>query len=252
MAYADQQEMSTGKIAIIAFVLIFHVLLLWAVANGLAYEAVKKVAERLEAQEIIEDEPPPEEEPPPEPEPIQEIQPPPIDTFTPPVTVPNPNPTPRPDPVPEPTPTKTCPDGSVVPRNAACPEQDPVVSCPGNTVAPNGSKQVRRSQLGTCKAPRPDLSKAATPRNNRGRWVTTNDYPSRSLQRDEEGTSRIRLTVGTNGKVTNCTASGATAALDAAACKFAKRRARFRPALDRDGNPTTGSYSTSVRWQIPK
>ena len=28
--------------------------------------------------------------------------------------------------------------------------------------------------------------------------------------------------------------------------------ARFSPATDGDGNPTTGNYTSSVRWQIPK
>jgi protein TonB len=30
------------------------------------------------------------------------------------------------------------------------------------------------------------------------------------------------------------------------------RRARFTPAKDRAGNPTASSYSSRVKWQIPK
>jgi protein TonB len=30
------------------------------------------------------------------------------------------------------------------------------------------------------------------------------------------------------------------------------RRARFNPALDEDGKPTTGSYSNAIRWVIPR
>jgi protein TonB len=30
------------------------------------------------------------------------------------------------------------------------------------------------------------------------------------------------------------------------------RRARFRPASDENGHKVAGSYSNSVRWQIPR
>ena len=40
--------------------------------------------------------------------------------------------------------------------------------------------------------------------------------------------------------------------LDDATCKLVTRRARFKPATDGEGNPTTGSYSNAVRWQIPR
>jgi len=92
------------------------------------------------------------------------------------------------------------------------------------------------------------------PRNNPGRWATTNDYPSRALREDREGTTRFRVTVNAKGRVESCqvTASSGHADLDAATCKNISRRARFRPSLDSQGNPTTGTYSNRVRWQIPK
>ena len=40
--------------------------------------------------------------------------------------------------------------------------------------------------------------------------------------------------------------------LDAAACSAVKKRARFRPATDENGQKVAGSYSNSVRWQIPR
>jgi protein TonB len=40
--------------------------------------------------------------------------------------------------------------------------------------------------------------------------------------------------------------------LDDATCKNIQRRARFEPALDGNGNPTTGRWGSSVRWVIPK
>jgi protein TonB len=40
--------------------------------------------------------------------------------------------------------------------------------------------------------------------------------------------------------------------LDQATCDNVRRRARFAPATDGEGNPTTGSYTNSIRWVIPK
>jgi len=74
------------------------------------------------------------------------------------------------------------------------------------------------------------------------------------LREEREGTTRFRLTVNADGRVSDCQITGSSghADLDEAACKNLTRRARFRPALDANGNPTTGSYSNAVRWQIPK
>jgi protein TonB len=54
--------------------------------------------------------------------------------------------------------------------------------------------------------------------------------------------------------VTDCavTASSGFAGLDKATCDTVKRRARFEPATDQTGARTTGSFSGSVSWQIPK
>ena len=95
---------------------------------------------------------------------------------------------------------------------------------------------------------------AARPKGNPGNWATTNDYPSRALREEREGTTGFRLTVGPDGKVVDCTVtrSSGSSDLDEAACSNIRRRARFDPAKDGDGNPTTGSYSSSVRWVIPK
>jgi protein TonB len=92
------------------------------------------------------------------------------------------------------------------------------------------------------------------PRGNPGNWANANDYPSRALREEREGTTRFRLTVGANGRVTDCQITGSSGHpdLDEAACKNLTRRARFRPSLDANGNETTGYYSNAVRWQIPK
>ncbi len=77
------------------------------------------------------------------------------------------------------------------------------------------------------------------------------DYPASALRNGEQGTSHMNFTVGTDGRVSGCHASGATPSLDQAACAIAERRWRFKPATQ-DGQPTSTSMSQNVRWTIPK
>jgi protein TonB len=96
--------------------------------------------------------------------------------------------------------------------------------------------------------------KGAVPKGNPGNWATTNDYPARALREEREGTTGFRVTVGPDGRVTDCqvTSSSGHADLDQATCDNVRRRARFAPATDGEGNPTSGTYSNRVRWVIPK
>lgn len=95
--------------------------------------------------------------------------------------------------------------------------------------------------------------KGARPSNNAARWITTDDYPRRSLMDQNEGTARYRLVIGTNGKVSSCevTTSTGDAQLDEATCKFITRRAQFEPATDENGAKVLGTYTGTVRWDIP-
>jgi TonB family protein len=92
------------------------------------------------------------------------------------------------------------------------------------------------------------------PRGNPGNWATSNDYPSVALQQEIEGTSGFSLTVGPDGRVSDCviTQSSGSPELDTATCTNVKQRARFEPALDASGTPTTGKYANRIRWQIPR
>jgi protein TonB len=96
--------------------------------------------------------------------------------------------------------------------------------------------------------------KAAAPRNPPARWATTDDYPSRDLREENEGTTFFRVVVGTNGRASACEVvrSSGHPGLDAATCKAVTARARFEPATDANGEKVVGTYSNSVRWQIPR
>jgi len=94
----------------------------------------------------------------------------------------------------------------------------------------------------------------AKPKGNPGLWVTTNDYPPRSLRERVGGITAFAVVVGANGSVEDCTVteSSGQQELDDAACALVKRRARFAPATDSEGNFIPGSYSSRVRWLLPE
>lgn len=91
------------------------------------------------------------------------------------------------------------------------------------------------------------------PRTDPGGWLGPYDYPTQSLINEEEGVTGFRLTIGVDGKVSDCviTATSGYVVLDTATCRNITRRARFTPALDNDGVPTDGSYASRVAWKIP-
>jgi periplasmic protein TonB len=220
MAYADQ-EMSGNKIATIVIVAILHVIVGYALVTGLAYDAVQKVKETMTTFDVKEEEPPPEEPPPP-PEPV-EAPPPPIVAPPPPIKFNTPPPAVQTVNTPPPTKTITF---------TAPPAPPPPAPPPPPKFTP----------------------KAAEPRGNPGSWATPDDYPSRALREDREGTTGFTVTIDTSGRITGCTVtrSSGHADLDEATCKYITRRGRFRPATDGNGAETTGSWSSAVRWQIPK
>ncbi|WP_156840778.1 energy transducer TonB [Novosphingobium aquimarinum] len=221
MAYADQ-KMSGNKLAAFIVVLLLHVFLLYALVTGLAYEAAKKVISKVTTvdikEEVKKEEPPP---PPPE-QPKVEAPPPPV---APPVKI---NVATKPPPIN--TVTVAPPPAPVIALPAA-----PVVAPP---------------------APPPPAPKGPTsdpqPRGNPGNWATANDYPSRALREERTGTTGFRVTVGPDGRVTNCTITSSSGHpdLDEATCKNVSRRARFKPALQ-NGQEVQGTYSNRIRWVIP-
>jgi protein TonB len=94
----------------------------------------------------------------------------------------------------------------------------------------------------------------AIPRNNPATWVTTDDYRSSWINREMVGAARFRLQISARGKVDSCTITGSSghSELDKATCDLVTRRAKFEPAKDASGAKVTGSYTSSVRWQLPE
>jgi TonB family protein len=97
---------------------------------------------------------------------------------------------------------------------------------------------------------RPPEVATASPVGNPGEWVTTNDYPSRALSEERQGTSGFNLVVNAKGRPEICTiiSSSNHADLDKATCDTLMKRARF----DSDaGSHELRNYRNNVRWQIP-
>jgi protein TonB len=82
--------------------------------------------------------------------------------------------------------------------------------------------------------------------------ISNDDYPASALRAEEEGTTGFRLSIGANGRVTNCqiTSSSGSSALDSATCRLLTSRARFTPARDSTGSPTTDTHTARIVWRI--
>jgi protein TonB len=79
------------------------------------------------------------------------------------------------------------------------------------------------------------------------------DYPAQAQARGEEGTVQARLSVDTDGRVSACTVirSSGHSSLDSATCRILERRARFTPAHDSSGRPTTDTVVTPpITWRL--
>ncbi len=217
MAYADQQ-MSGNKITALIVVALLHVVVGYALVTGLAYEAIKKIKEVTTAVKIDPDKPPP---PPPPPPPKTDRPPPPPPIVAPPPTI----------------------QLNVAPIPLQTVQSPPPAPPPQITVPAPPSPPPPRF------TPKP-----ATPKGRPTEWVSNDDYPTRAAQLNQEGTTSFRLTVGTDGKVASCeiTRSSGVAELDKTVCDLMRRRGRFAPATDGDGNPVQGSYANNFRWVLPK
>jgi protein TonB len=123
-------------------------------------------------------------------------------------------------------------------------DDSPIVIDPGSSVDPVVPSDPPRA-LFTPRKP--------TPSNNPASWLSNEDYPARALRAEAEGIAAYRLIVGTNGRVSACEVIRSTgnAQLDAATCDNIARRARFEAATDETGAKVLGSYTGTVRWDIP-
>lgn len=216
MAYADQQ-MSGNKVVALVIVALIHIFVGYALITGLAYEAAKKVMEKVTTVDIKEEKPKEEKPPPP---PKDNTPPPPIVAPPPPINI-------APAPPPVTTVITPPPPPPVVIQTAAPPPPPP---------PPAASK-----------------ARGVSPK-GQGSWAARiqANYPTRAAREEREGRVGVRVTIGPDGRVSSCTVSSSSGSpdLDQAACSGMTSYARFNPALDDAGNPTSGSYSTAIVYKL--
>jgi protein TonB len=190
--------------------------LMYAIVTGLAYNVVKKTAENLKVIDIEEPPPPPEEPPPPPPD-MPKVPPPPM---TPPPLV-------R---LQAPEPPIQVVESPVIP-----PVAPPVMAPPRPAPPPAPRQSQARSLTGSLQS-----------------VFTNDDYPPSAMDNNEQGSVSVTLTIGPSGRVTGCNATGsASSTLKNATCRIASARARFSPAQDENGNPTTSTYGPqTVTWRL--
>ncbi len=218
MSYAQKKEISGNRTLAIVMVAILQLALGYAIVTGLAYNVIKKAAQDLKTFDV-EEQPPPPEEPPPPPKDMPKVPPPPV---TPPPLV-RVNTTPPPIQVIEaPTP----------------PPIPPVVQAPPPPAPPPPPRKVVSAQ-----SAKGDLRAL----------FSADDYPAAAQAAEAQGTAQAQLTIGPDGRVTGCNLVRSTGngALDSATCNILRRRAKFTPARDSNGNATSDTITTPpIVWRL--
>ena len=204
MSYANRKQMSSNRTAAIIIVALIHIALGYALVTGLAYNVIKKAAEDLKTFDVEDEPPPPPEEPPPPPE-QTEVPPPPQVVAPPPIVRTN----------------------TVAPPIISTPVAPPPVITPVARPAPPAPPA----------PPKPVISQAARARANLTSLFSTDDYPQSAIRNEEQGTTAVRLTIGTGGRVEGCdvTASSGSRARHPATSNIKRRGPRDTPAHDHAG-----------------
>jgi protein TonB len=226
MSYANRRQMSGNRTVAIVIVALIHVLIGYALITGLAYNVIKKAAEDLKTFDVEDEPPPPPEEPPPPQEKVPETPPPPV--VSPPPLVRSNIETP---------PIQTAP---VAPPVVITPRAEPAPPAPPAPPPPPPP-------------PRPVVSQAAKARGSLPGLFSTDDYPQDAIRNEQQGTTAVALTIGTDGRVSGCsvTSSSGSPSLDNATCRIIRARARYTPAKDQNGQPITDRDSARIRWVLP-
>ena len=225
MDYASQQR-SPGKHPIgLGVVVIGHVILGYALVNGLGHKIVDAIKAPIETKIIDEIKPPP-------PPPPDNLPPPPKTALPPPSFVPPPEvQVAQPQLAPAITVTREAPPPA--PPVSIAPAPAPV-QAPAPVAAP-----VRRSavaaviDVGTCEKP---------------------EYPAAALRAEATGTTKIRFTVDAAGVVSKSEIERSAGAsrehrlLDRTAVE-ALSKCRFKPGTDENGKPTGGTTVVDYVWK---
>jgi protein TonB len=216
MSYAQRKEIGGNRTLAIILVVVLQFALGYAIVTGLAYNVIKKAAADLKTFDV-EEQPPPPEEPPPPPKDMPKVPPPPM---TPPPLV-------R---MQAPTPPIQVVESPYIPPVAPAPPAPPAPPPPPRKVQ---SATSAKGDLRTL--------------------FSTDDYPAAAQSSGAEGTAQATLSIGPDGRVVGCNLIRSTgnSSLDSATCNILRRRAKFVPARDSNGNATSDTITTPpITWRL--
>ena len=218
MSYANRKQMSSNRTLAIVLVALINGILGYALVQGLAYNVIKAAAEDLKTFDVEDEPPPPPEKPPPPPD----AEPPPPQVAAPPPMVRM---------APTPSPIQAIPVFNPTPITPVARPAPPAPAAP----------------------PPPRVSQAAKAKGSLLSLIGDEDYPQAAMRAEEQGTTAVRLSIGPDGRVSDCsvTQSSGSSSLDSTTCSVFRRRARFTPAKDQAGNPISDSFSQRVKWVLP-
>jgi protein TonB len=218
MSYAQRKELSGNRTLAWVFTIIVVGSLLYAIVTGLAYSVIKKGVENLKVVDVEDKPPPPPDKPPPPPKDMPKVPPPPM---TPPPLVQTQAP---------PPPIQT------VTQVAPPPMIPPVAPSPPAPPPPPRKVQSAQSAKGDLRS-----------------LFSADDYPASAQAAEAQGTAQAQLTISSDGRVEGCNIikSSGNSALDSATCSILRRRAKFTPARDSNGQPTTDTITTPpITWRL--
>ncbi|GAB3042099.1 energy transducer TonB [Acinetobacter apis] len=235
MNFSQDGERSPKRFIGIGVVVLLHGLLIYALITGLARDVIKAVQAPVEMQIIQEVKPPP----PPPPKPIEKpkIEPKPVVEKT--VQKPEPKAVPKPAPfVPKPQvapPTQTDAPKVTTQSERPTPPSPPAKEVTADPVPPAPAKPKGETKGVTGSA------SASCP---------TPEYPQDALMNEEQGTVRLKLDVGPDGRVTNAKVekSSGSRNLDRATVN-AYKKCVFGAATQ-DGTATAGSINLEYTFKL--
>lgn len=96
------------------------------------------------------------------------------------------------------------------------------------------------------------LSARLKPLSSPGTWITDADYPAAMRANGKQAVVNFRLTVDETGRPTACEIQRSynDKAFDDLTCQAIKRRSRFEPARDDQGQPIASYYLNTVRFTM--
>jgi protein TonB len=215
MNFAEQQRQANKHPVGLGVVLVLHVVLGWALVNGLGRKIVEVIKAPIETKIIDEVKPPPP--PPPENLPPSFVPPPEVQVAA-------------PQQAPAITVTREAPPPAPVNLSPAAPTQAPVAAPP----APKAQAVAARIDVGSCEKP---------------------EYPAAASRAEATGTTKIRFVVDAQGVVSKADIerpSGASREhrlLDRTAVD-ALSKCRFKPGVDEHGKAVGGTTVVEYVWKL--